>query len=228
MSVAARVLIALSQVGLFLVQGLLSLTLMSICVTSIFWVAVLRTGLSRAPVGFRQLWPWVVGCVVVLVVLEFLDGILYFSALSYDENLLFAVQNTLFALVAVAAGQLMLWSGTYLLRRVRVGQALKTAGRTRFQTSVAFFVVCELACCLVLAIWFLIAVWAGPMLFIDNVSWWAMWTVFYATILTVIIKKRASHSILFLFVFEGILGCDCGLLSRAQEGRSSSSVGVDE
>jgi hypothetical protein len=171
------------KVALFLIQGLLSLTLMSVCVTSIFWLAVLRTGLSREPVGFKQLWPWVLGCIVVLFALEFMDGILYFSPLNYNEDLLSSIQNSLFALVSFATGQLLLWSGTFLLRRVRIGQKLKTTGRTRFQTSVSLFVICELSCCLVLSIWFLIAAWAGPMLTIDNVSWWAMWTVFYSMVL---------------------------------------------
>ncbi len=169
---------------------------MSICVTSVFWVAVIRSGVSLRPVGFRQLWPWVVMCMIILFWLEFFDGILYFANLNLDEDLISSVQMTCFAVVVFAVAQLLLWSGTFLLRKVRLGRQLSTTGRQKFQSKIAWFVISELSCCLILSVWFLIAAWAGPMLTISNASYWSMTTVFYAAIMI------ASSSVIAVFYRE--------------------------
>lgn len=96
----------------------------------------------------------------------------------------------------LATLQLLLWVGTFLLRKVRVGQKMKQqqGGLSRFQRSIIFFVTAELACFLMLAIWFLVAAWVGPVLpFIANSSWWAMYSIYYALVLL------ASSSVLAVY-----------------------------
>ena len=138
----------------------------------------------------RSLLPWIVSCAVVLILLEFLDGIVYFAIPGrYDEQLFTAIQFSVFAGVCLAGALFLLFSGTFLLRKVRVGDRLKggppvagaspAAGRSRFARSIGLFVVAELGACSALAIWFLLAVWVAPtagLLYYNNAAYWFLMT----------------------------------------------------
>ena len=170
---------------------------MSVTITSLFWVTVIRAGPSRKPVGMLQLLPWIVTCAVVMILLEFLDGILYFTSVNINEDLFNSIAFSVFAAVCALDAMLILWSGTFLLRKVRFGDRLKqastTKGRTRFSTSIGHFVLSELVCTAVLIMWFLVAAWVGPLITYDNISWWIMFTVFYLALL------YASFSVIVVF-----------------------------
>ncbi len=177
------------ELNLFFAQGLVSLTLLSVILTVLFWAKVLRTGMSGKPVTLASLAPWVVGCAVVLILLEFLDGILFLAAGgSSGSNALFeGIVFSVFAAVCLGVAVFLLFSGTFLLRRVRMGEKLKSeasAGRSRFAQSIGVFVLTELSSCVVLSVWFVVAAWVGQqgLLYHNNISYWTLQTVFYAAL----------------------------------------------
>lgn len=169
------------EVHLFLNLGLVSLTLMSIVTSATFWTRVVFGKASSKPVTMADIWIVVVIFAIVMVMLEFLDGILYCVGLFSDtlvdinSNMGF---NTAFAIVCFLVASFMLFAGTFLLRRVRVGLRLKSEAKSRLQRSIVFFVLTEQVSLLVLTIWFLMVAWLD-LLDLNNISYWVMETVYF-------------------------------------------------
>jgi hypothetical protein len=94
------------------------------------------------PVTLVSLLPWIGTCAVVLVLLEFLDGIVYLTVpAAYDDELFEQIVFSLFSALCAAGALFLLFAGTFLLRKVRVGDRLKSAP----PVDVRVFLLCSLS-----------------------------------------------------------------------------------
>ena len=75
----------------------------------------------------------------------------------------------------------LLLSGTFLLRKVRIGQKLQSQKQSTFQKSISTYVISELFCILVLTVWLMLSAWADELIN-NNSGYWTMWWVFYAAL----------------------------------------------
>ena len=62
---------------------------------------------------------------------------------------------TIFAFVCAVTALFLLMSGTFLLRKVRIGQRLQSSTHSKFQQSISLYIISELVCWLVFIIYFL-------------------------------------------------------------------------
>jgi uncharacterized membrane protein len=92
------------------------------------------------PVTLVSLLPWIATCAVVLVLLEFLDGIVYLTVpSSYNDELFEQIVFSLFSAICAAGALFLLFAGTFLLRKVRVGDRLKSAPPVDVRRFALFF-----------------------------------------------------------------------------------------
>lgn len=181
------------EVSLYLNNGLVSLTIMTTIVTSIFWTRVLRGKASRAPVSLKDIWIPTVLCILCLFLLEFLDGVILAAGGTIDDNL--NIQdgfNTALGIVCFLAAIFLLATGTILLRKLRFGMEMRQEKESAFQKSIKQYVFCEMLCFLILTIWFLIVAWLD-LLSVNNASYWAMWAIYFFTL------SFASLSCIFVY-----------------------------
>ena len=169
------------EVGLMLDKGLLSLTLMTTAITALFWTKVVQGGKTRKQVTLKELWPWILITVLVLVLLEFLDGIVYITNPTAPFDDINNVTLTILAAVCAATAICLFLSGTFLLRKVRIGQRLQSTRQSTFQKSISLYIISELVCSLILIIWFLLFAWL-TVLSQNNTGYWILQSIYFLTL----------------------------------------------
>lgn len=168
------------QVYPFFSTGFISLTLFSTILTSAFWVRSFTKRYSRNPVTLKDLLFPIVFCSIVLVIVEFLPGIIFSTGVfSVDYDMLDKVLKTILGSFCFVSLVFMLLAGTSLLRKVHRGRKLQNVRHfNTFQRSIILYVVTEQLFFFLLGVWFFIIAWMD-MLTYDNTSYWALYTIYF-------------------------------------------------
>lgn len=128
------------EVAAFFETGFLTLTLFSNWITCIFWLRVVLSPPRAQMITLSQVWIAMLVSFVIMVPLEFLDGIIWVTAPSTRDDfayLQFVQQNLLGALCfVVCCTQLV--SGALLTRKFRAAASIRSE-RSRLGTHSAWF-----------------------------------------------------------------------------------------
>lgn len=184
------------EFGSFFNRAYISLTLFSVLVTSIFWVRVIVSK-RRSGAGLREVWFVLPITLVVLVLLEWLDGILWFTSSSgLDVGGLLFVTDLILGSVCGIVAIVQIWSAGALFHNFRRVGSLQSDKASSLETGIKRFVIAEQIILCALTLVFFVRT------FLDgregNIAYWALETLYLllvclASLFVVVVYLRLPH-----------------------------------